>query len=440
MMNPMIEHNMNPVDFLLTELLHDGFFSLRKLEDPLLSTVVDTLIQGCDTTDYVPSSYYPQNKLISEDQMVGKMFNVTKKRIQPQYIMRTNVQIPKNKTPAGQNSTLLWTPSSSTTLISLTGYDDIFVAPQPTTGVKDIYIVCDSISDVIGRLFNGTSCPEHFRVHIMISSATISDPGSAGTLGSTESFQKPVDNPNFKKFVHTFKTAINFNGCNSFSILNFATGYINNLTPLPVAKAQYPNMNSGKTIIWNNKDKNKLFDYPDDTNLSFSPASHANKNAVKHLMNTATRCNVVVKPTNCISTHKWNQNSSHVSTTTKEHAIRAAQTKRIGDHHQIAFCEWLIQPNNFSNSGQEIFTPINMAGTPAGGFIRKEYNTSRGATKEGYFFDHNPSPTTPLNFQNPTAENTWFFTGDWPAMCFASYMGVNALFKGNSGIFTSKVA
>jgi len=56
----MIEHNMNPVDFLLTELLHDGFFSLRKLEDPLLSTIVDTLIQGCDTTDYVPSSYYPQ--------------------------------------------------------------------------------------------------------------------------------------------------------------------------------------------------------------------------------------------------------------------------------------------------------------------------------------------------------------------------------------------
>jgi len=97
MMNPMIEHNMNPVDFLLTELLHDGFFSLRKLEDPLLSTIVDTLIQGCDTTDYVPSSYYPQNKLISEDQMVGKMFNVTKKRIQPQYTMRTNVQIPKNK-------------------------------------------------------------------------------------------------------------------------------------------------------------------------------------------------------------------------------------------------------------------------------------------------------------------------------------------------------
>jgi len=145
-------------------------------------------------------------------------------------------------------------------------------------------------------------------------------------------------------------------------------------------------MNSDKTIIWNNKDKNKLFDYPDDTNLSFSPASHANKNAVKHLMNTATRCNVVVKPTNCISTHKWNQNSSHVSTTTKEHAIRAAQTKRIGDHHQIAFCEWLIQPNNFSNSGQEIFTPINMAGTPAGGFIRKEYNTSRGGDKKRDIF------------------------------------------------------
>jgi len=39
----MIDHGMNPVDFLLTELLHDGFFSLRKLGDPLLSTVVDTL-------------------------------------------------------------------------------------------------------------------------------------------------------------------------------------------------------------------------------------------------------------------------------------------------------------------------------------------------------------------------------------------------------------
>jgi len=92
-MTNMIDHGMNPVDFLLTELLHDGFFSLRKLGDPLLSTVVDTLIQGCPTTGYVPSSYYPQNKLISEDQMVGKMFNVTKKIIQLEYIMgkkRTN--------------------------------------------------------------------------------------------------------------------------------------------------------------------------------------------------------------------------------------------------------------------------------------------------------------------------------------------------------------
>ena len=431
----MIDHDMNPVDFLLTELLHDGFFSLRKLGDPLLSTVVDTLIQGCPTTGYVPSEYYPQNKLISEDQMVGKMFNVTKKIIQLEYIMGKNVQIPKNKTPGGQLSTLLWTPSSSTTHISASGYDAIFVAP--TTGVKDIYIVCDSVSDVIGRLFNGNSCPEHFRVHIMISSATISDPGSAGTLGSTESFQKPVANPNFSKFVHTFKEAINFISCNPFSILNFTTDYNNNVTAL-APKAQYPNMNSAKTITWNYKDPNKLFDYPADIN--FDPASHANKNAVKHLMNTATRCDVVAKPTDCISTHKWNQN--HVSTTTKEHAIRAAQIKRIGDHHQIAFCEWLIKANNFSNSSQEIFTPINTA-VPlvVGWFIRKEYNTSGAATKEGKFFDYNPPPTTttPLGFQNPTVDNTWFFTGDWPAMCFASYMGVNALFKGNSGIFTSKV-
>ena len=433
----MIDHNMNPVDFLLTELLHDGFFSLRKLGDPLLSTVVDTLIQGCPTTGYVPSSYYPQNKLISEDQMVGKMFNVTKKRIQLQYITHATLIIPKNETPGGQPSTLLWTPSSATTHISASGYDAIFVAPT-TTGVKDIYIVCDSVSDVIGRLFNGASCPQHFRVHIMISSATISDPGSAGTLGSTESFQKPVANPNFSKFVHTFKEVINFIGCSPFSILNFDTSYDNNnVTAAP--KAQYPNMNSAKTITWPNRDQSKLFDYPDDTNLSFNPASHANKNAVKHLMNTATRCNVVGKPTDCISTHKWNDNPSHASTTTKEHAIRAAQIKRIGDHHQIAFCEWLIQADNFSNSSQEIFTPINTVGTLVG-FNQKQYNTSGGVPKDGKFFDYNPTTTTPpLGFQNPTVDNTWFFTGDWPAMCFASYMGVNALFKGNSGIFTSKV-
>jgi len=65
------------------------------------------------------------------------------------------------------------------------------------------------------------------------------------------------------------------------------------------------------------------------------------------------------------------------------------------------------------------------------GFNQIQYNTSGAATKEGKFFDYNPPPTTttpPLGFQNPTVDNTWFFTGDWPAMCFASYMGVNALF------------
>ena len=315
--------------------------------------------------------------------------------------------------------------------------------PPPPTRPKDIYIVCDSASEIIKYFLEDPTFPNNIRLHIMISSATIADPSSPSTLGSSAVYIMENTN-NIQKFVHIFKHPINFDINDPCNILSFVTTYQNygpngiTLPTTPTDITQYANMLISKTINWGNPtlDANHPID-----NIYDPADSETSKLAIKHYINTGKRCvNTPLKNSNC--TKKGPYTTTPKPSMNKICALRIAQVKRIGDHHQLAFCRWLISPNNFVSNAQLIFSDVNPRYNV---FTLRTFLDSRAKSQTGYFYDYTPPPTpTPtqiLDFEQPTKENTWFFTGDWAATCFASFLDINAILstRASAGYFVSKL-
>ena len=471
----MVDNNIDILDFIAMEANHDGFFKidllkfgLKKTIESLANITYTNTYYRCSFHSTDQSKYYNKDHVIGENQMTIKMFGKPRDKLLTHYAIASNqrpILIPTLSINTTTNShstigkaSLLMKFNRKNTV----DYNKIFTPlqlqlliqplqpPPPPPRPKDIYIVCDSASEIIKYFLEDQTFPTNIRLHIMISSATIADPSSPSTLGSSTVYVMG-NNYNIKKFVHIFKHPINFDIKDPCNILSFVTTYENygpnsrTLPPTattPTDITQYANMLISKSIGWGNPTLDA--NHPIDN--VYDPAdSETSKLAIKHYINTGTRCvNTPLKNSNC--TKKGPYTTTPKPSMNKICALRIAQVKRIGDHHQLAFCRWLISQNNFVSNAQLIFSNVN---PPYNNnvFTSRIFLDSRAKRQIGYFYDYTPptpptpNPTQILDFEQPTKENTWFFTGDWAAICFASYLDINALLstRASGGYFVSKL-
>ena len=503
----MVDYNIDILDFIAMEATHDGFFKIDLLKFGLKKTIESlaniTYTNGyrCSFHSTDQSKYYNKDNIIGENQMTLKMFGKPRDKLLTHYAIASNqilIPIPTlslsvhstshstSHSTIGKYSQLMWFNRNNV------NYNEIFTPlqpppppppqppplqpiarptppppppPQPPQLLKpiarprpplqpplpkDIYIVCDSASEIIKYFLEDQNFPINIRLHIMISSVTIADPSSPSTLGSSAVYVMG-NTYNIQKFVHIFKHPINFHINDPCNILSFVTTYQNygpngiTLPTTPTDITQYANMLISKRIGWGNS----TLDANHPIENIYDPAdSETSKLAIRHYINRGTRCvNTPLKNSNCTKNGPYT--TTPKPSMNKICALRIAQVKRIGDHHQLAFCRWLISQNNFVSNAQLIFSNVNPP-YPNNVFTLRTFLDSRAKSQTGYFYDYTPPPppttppTTPptiLDFEQPTKENTWFFTGDWAATCFASFLDINAILstRASAGYFVSKL-
>jgi len=490
----MVDNNIDILDFIAMEATHDGFFKidllkfgLKKTIESLANITYTNTYYRCSFHSTDQSKYYNKDHVIGENQMTIKMFGKPRDKLLTHYAIASNqiaIPIPTLSISQNNHTTI---PKASLLMKfnrkNTVDYNKIFTPLQPPPQPqpqpppppppppppqlqppqlqpppqppppplqpprpKDIYIVCDSASEIIKYFLEDQNFPTNIRLHIMISSVTIADPSSPSTLGSSAVYV--MENPhNIQKFVHIFKHPINFHINDPCNILSFVTTYQNygpngiTLPTTPTDITQYANMLISKRIGWGNS----TLDANHPIENLYNPAdSETSKLAIRHYINTGTRCvNTPLRNSNCTKNGPYT--TTPKPSMNKICALRIAQVKRIGDHHQLAFCRWLISQNNFVSNAQLIFSNVNPPYNNV--FTSRIFLDSRAKRQIGYFYDYTPptpptpNPTQILDFEQPTKENTWFFTGDWAATCFASFLDINAILstRASAGYFISKL-
>jgi len=408
------------LDFIATEATHDSFYNMVDLIDQNkggidLKGLIDELGKKCslketktpNTTLNVPfnntptklpskvfkNSYFANNVGITEFKMdevllgekrhvLCSIYKNTWHIIQVPSIDYFTMKVSKINAEI-QHFTDIACNFSDTIMINT-----MFSKVNRNSNVRDIYFVCDSASELIGKFSKTRYFPNDINVHVMISSSTLADPSSRITQSSRHPKSKPQQG---NKYIHTYNEPIDLKKCDKFGLLDF------NITHR--LHGPRPNYLVDETFEYSEKGlatgQKGAVSEPYPSKRSLNPSNEATGKKV-------LQCEIGKGGLN------KNQCGKIDGKPAKQpfymdmiRGLRIAQYKRMGDHQQIRFIRWLWDRTNFvksqtlyhSNNGQEI------------------------------------SPANLNSFTSPNPTNCFFVTGDYPAFEYAIFHRINAIIK-----------
>jgi len=302
-----------------------------------------------------PNSYHANDDILQENEFVQRMFSETK------YTLCTSTMAPANFAFHSKPVTKLDPHRTISTIpCNIIFYPRSTIAQRHTafqhmfTGAgADSYFVCDSTSHFIGYLSTSTISPFPTRIHLMFSSATYADPSSIFHSLSKHAISKK---PNIIKITHSYLTAFSMPECDSMSMLDITVDHVQT------------NIKVDETIR-----------YPARYNAN--PPTLTILDAKKNTSKAQVRIKMKNK--------------------NKAQQFYIAQSKRLGDHHQIKFAKWLI------HNGHAALTSTQRISQ------RSPVNT--------------PSFPLPHGTIDPDVNNVFFVTHDWPAFCFSVFNNINSI-------------
>lgn len=396
------------LDFIATEATHDSFYNMTDLLDKRkgnydLRELVDELGQYCvlkkttqlkNKTPNVPyktnipskvfkNSYFAKNKGITEFQMdevlLGKKRHLlcltNKNAWNPINIRSLEYDTMKvsDKQASIRHFSEIACNRNDTKLVN----DMFYNVKAANKRDRDIYFVCDSASELIGKFSITPYFPANINVHMMISSSTLADPSSRISRFTSKHAKYVPQNGN--KYIHTYQDAISLKKCDKFGLLDFS------ITHALIAGS-----------------KGKLTDYKVSEDFKYSKTGQSIPQPITlspaHKMTAKKKIQCVITGirTCTINNAKPAKSPFYMD---MRRGLRIAQYKRMGDHQQIRFVRWLWDKKNF-NSSQELYDAN-----------RRQVITN----------------LTPFN--RPTPNNCFFVTGDWPAFEYAIFHRINAIIK-----------
>jgi hypothetical protein len=420
---------LEAIDFIICELLHDGLMKSAQFKKVGVKNLINRLAYGCNLnlsaglspTDYrefvrqagphgildaypttpstqYPNSYMARNKFIGEASLVTKVFGVNRATLKNQIrsvpgpftMYNRNVRVRRVvPVPPPPAPTASYTYNTVMETIRMNYYcepaytlhtimRDLF--NHNSNNSNDIYFVCDAGSYLIEQISSCTSLPGGKHYHCMFSSSTFGDPATL-VDPTNASIIGVMHTPGIYKYTHVFTQATTRNKarCNRFTLL-----------PITVTHTV-----GGTTV---------------------------NK--------TITHANHIPNPPNPPNNHRYyplNYPNSRLETTISSllptigleaslhRKLWIAQSKRLGDHEQVSFADWIINnPNELTAVGTthtyQVGLNAQVAGLPAG-------------------FPNPPVPPLPLRnaLTLPNRRNVYYVTVDIPAFCFAVFNRISAI-------------
>lgn len=438
---------LQAIDFIICEVLHDELIiPVSDLSTIGARALLNNLAHGCkldegiltDLDNYrtfglptaIPSTLYPtsymaNNKHIGEENLVFVMFGHTKDNLKTavKYLSGTfNMKQVMVKISHRQAAPTVANPQnvSFTTVprqVRMYYYDQIrfqstfpnnimrflfnsgsSYIPNPGGGVptpsNDIYFVCDAASRLIKAISLSTNLPPNRHYHCMFSSSTFGDPAKLITPFSPTIVKRMKQNGIYK-YTHIFNdpTIQSKGRCNRFTLLPITVTHTGSGINVVAGAVGQPPYSVNKTLVHaNHKYKNTGIKYD---NLTFV-------NSTK-----STSRDAVVAKINLIL---GNQAGSMYK------KLWYAQGKRLGDHEQVAFADWLINhPNaiNMPTTVNRIQTGINRPMVDGNVYPAFPGMIARNLV------------TNPITL--PCRSNVYYVTVDWPAFCFAVFNNISAI-------------
>ena len=422
---PPKNYTLELLDFIATEATHDSFYNMVDLIDQKkggydLKELIDELGKKCslkETTRINPTlnvpfnntppilppskvfknSYFANNVGITEFKMDEVLLGEKRHVLCSKYNSRWhNIQVPSidyetmkvSKINAEiQHFTGIACKFSDTIMIN-TMFSKVNRNPR-----KDIYFVCDSASELIGKFSKTPYFPHDINVHVMISSATLADPSSRITQFSRHNISNPIKG---NKYIHTYDDSIDLKKCDKFGLLDF-----------DITHSLYGPTKADYTV-------NETFEYS-ETGLPTGQRGPGEPYPSKRTLNPSdvatgkklVQCEIgkgILNHKNCGKPDGKPAKKPFYMSMIR--GLRIAQYKRMGDHQQIRFIRWLWDKPNFEKS-------------------QTLYHSNTGRV-----IPTTTTNTTNLNsFVRPGPTNCFFVTGDYPAFEYAIFHRINAIIK-----------
>ena len=398
------------LDFIATEATHDNFYNMTDLIDPKkggidLKNIIDQLANNCDLvtqqknkTPNVPyksiipsnefkNSFFSKNIGITEFEMdevllgkkrhllclTHKKWDTIKVRSLDYFTMEVS----------DKDAEIKHFPQISCNKKDTTMINDMFKNVKAKINKKDIYFVCDSASEVIGKFSITSHFPNDINIHMMISSSTLSDPSSRITRNSRHPISVPKKG---NKYIHTYENEINLKICDKFGLLDFSINH--SLTGIG------PDYSVSEIFEYSSKGSSQP-NHPIPLKRTLNPANlQTGKPALQCEIGTGrtiqSQCGKI-----------YSKPAKSPFYMDMRRGLRIAQYKRMGDHQQIRFVRWLWDKKNFM-SKQELYDS------------KRQQKMQTNQIK---------------NFVPPSPKNTFFVTGDYPAFNYAVFHRINAIIK-----------
>jgi len=258
---------------------------------------------------------------------------------------------------------------------------------------NDIYFVCDSASQIINSLSLSNNLPPNRHYHCMFSSSTFGDP-SRTIHPYSKSIITRMNTPGIYKYTHIFNNPTNQNKgeCNRFSLLPITVTHTGAGTTVPAsllgvgmtAKAAKAHQKTSVRV-------NKIL-------------VHANQKG------TGVQFGLLDFPNSSQSTSKTEIIKKINKKANMYQKVWIAQGKRLGDHEQVAFADWIINNPTAINSGTTVHRTQMGLGNPMA---------------DGYVYPGVRPGTNTITL--PRRSNVYYVTTDWPAFCFAVFNNISAI-------------
>lgn len=440
------------LDFIATEATHDNFYNMTDLMDPNkggkdLKELIDELGKKCSleetqtptTTLNVPfnnaptelpsdvfkTSYFANNKGISEHEMDEVLLGDTRKSLcsDQKYIKQWHTtQVPSidfnTMKVSDQDADIQHFTDITAVPDDTTTINDMFSQVVKVNGKKDIYFVCDSASELIGKFSTTPYFPDDINVHVMISSATLADPSSKITLLQKHPRKKPKIGD---KYIHTYDVPINLEKCDKFGLLDFDISH---------------------TLIGTNPDYQveEIFEYsetgqatptkpPPPPYSSYTLHPYPSRRSLNPANVQTSKKQIQCEIGKGFLNHKKCNNKDGKPAKAPFNmdmirGLRIAQYKRMGDHQQIRFIRWLWEGNFMADQILYHLHPNSVQITKTAFQSAVVQNSVKNSILS--------------SFRSPNPTNCFFVTGDYPAFEYAIFHRINAIIKTSSSNCSKK--
>jgi hypothetical protein len=417
---------LKAIDFIICEILHDYLIGATKMSQTGIQNILNQLAYGCNlnmgatalaerdnymTIKANPStlyanSYMTNDRYITEKKLVLEMFGFEKEplKLAVRYagpnppagnLLMHNHQVLINHRQGNNFNVIKKAVRMNYYAASVLGnnifrcifHDRSSNLPNNTVS-NDIYFVCDAASEFIATISESNNLPPDRHYHCMFSTSTFGDPATM-IIPFSDSINTPMQTHGIYKYTHLFNntTSQNKGKCNRFSLL-----------PATV-KHEGPGKNVAQGAGAGLSGPAAVAQYRVDKRIT-----HANYKT------TGTQFSKLFFHDSTANTSKTEIRKEIANTNSMYEKVWRAQGKRLGDHEQVAFADWLINnPNEITSA-----TTVHRIQT---GVNRPMLNGSvypGGAARNAITL--------------PCRSNVYYVTPDWPAFCFAAFNNISTIF------------